>query len=190
MNIIKKIIISVLLLNIVGIIFFFFLGRFYIVKGLYLAYPICGILFSITFLLILSIIKKRGLKNKCLMCFSIIGIIITFLLCSYITLEIRKNLIDNEKYYIINIDELSDEDSFIIYEYNAFMENRGCLCIKVNDYIYKKIPDTNYCIDSGYSLSKPDSLILKYNSKDKTLNMKYKMNEKSEYIEKIVIINI
>ena len=94
----------------------------------------------------------------------------------------RKQLINNEKYYIISLEELTDEDYLYIYEYNALMENRGCLCIKINNYIYKKIPDTLYCIDSGYSLSKADGLILKYDSDTKTLDMKYKMNETSEYI--------
>lgn len=50
----------------------------------------------------------------------------------------RKQLINNEKYYKISIEELTDEEYLYIYEYNSLMENRGCLCIKINNYIYKK----------------------------------------------------
>ena len=190
MNIIKKIIIVVLLLNIVSFILCFFLGRIYIIKGLYLAYPICGILFSIVFLIILSIIKKMSSYNKFLMFFLVICILFISLIFSFIIYEMRKQLINNEKYYKISIEELTDEDYLYIYEYNALMENRGCLCIKINNYIYKKIPDTLYCIDSGYSLSKADGLILKYDSDTKTLDMKYKMNETSQYIEKTISLDI
>lgn len=190
MNIIKKIIIVVLLLNIVSFILCFLLGRIYIIKGLYLAYPICGILFSIVFLIILSIIKKMSSYNKFLMFFLVICILFISLIFSFIIYEMRKQLINNEKYYKISIEELTDEDYLYIYEYNALMENRGCLCIKINNYIYKKIPDTLYCIDSGYSLSKADGLILKYDSDTKTLDMKYKMNETSEYIEKTISLDI
>ena len=49
MNIIKKIIIVVLLLNIVSFILCFFLGRIYIIKGLYLAYPICCLWYFILY---------------------------------------------------------------------------------------------------------------------------------------------
>lgn len=189
MNIIKKIIIAALLLNIVSLILLFFLEKAYIVKGIYLAYPICGILFSIAFLIILSIIKKMSSNNKFLMCFFIIGILFISLLFSFTLFEIRKQLINNEKYYKISVDGLADGDSLFVYEYNAMMENRGCLCIKINDYIYKKIPDTIYQIDSGYSLSKPDSLIIIYNSETKLFNMKYKTNENSDYIEKIITID-
>lgn len=189
MNTIKKIIIAVLLLNIVILILLFFLGRVYIVKGIYLAYPICGILFSIAFLIILSIIKKMSSNNKFWMLFFIICILFASLLFSFIIFEIRKQLINNEKYYKISVEELSYENSLFVYEYNAMMENRGCLCIKINDYIYKKIPNTIYRIDSGYSLSKPDSFILMYNSETKLLNMKYKTNEDSDYIEKIITID-
>ena len=123
------------------------------------------------------------------MCFFIIGILFISLLFSFTLFEIRKQLINNEKYYKISVDGLADGDSLFVYEYNAMMENRGCLCIKINDYIYKKIPDTIYQIDSGYSLSKPDSLIIIYNSETKLLNMKYKTNENSDYIEKIITID-
>lgn len=186
MKILKRIGITVVVFNICVLVLRFFVFRMYIIKGLYSTHFICSIGISVAFLIILLIIEKMYSKHKLLITLVTIGISVFTLLCSYVVLEMRPYLIDDQKFYSIDIEGLSDENQISLYEYDGFLEKRGCLCIKINDYIYKGIYGTSYRIEGGYSLTNPNSLILDYNPEEGTLNMKYRINENEKYIEKTI----
>lgn len=166
----------------------FFVKRRYVIIGFSLLFIVFGVIILATGLLVVHMFERFSKKKILISVCSVLIIFISLFVC-FVAKGISSVLCTDETFYIQQITGYSVDKIVVLYEYNAIMENRGCLCIKVNDYIYKKIPDTFYRIDSGYTLSKPDSLILKYNSESKILNMKYKMNEKSEYIEKEVFID-
>lgn len=160
-----------------------FIIQFFIIKSFSVAYTICGIVISGASLCTFIIIKKLYEKHKVLMALSaFMMIFITFLSC-FVICGIKDQLRDDEHFYGISVNGLSDEYEVTLYEYNAFLSNSGCLCIKVNDFIYKKIPGTHYTIESGHSLTDPGNLILDYDSETGVLIMKYTSGTGSDYIE-------
>ena len=58
--------------------------------------------------------------NKFLMFFLVICILFISLIFPFIIYEMRKQLINNEKYYKISIEELTDEEYLYIYEYTIY----------------------------------------------------------------------
>ena len=106
---------------------------------------------------------------------------VTFLSC-FIIYEIKKSLHDEEQFYNLSVDGITD---IVLYEYDSFRANSGCLCIKINDIIYKRIPDTNYSIESGHSLMDNGNLIIDYEPATEVFIMRYRWKENSEYSEKI-----
>ena len=183
---IKKILFSFLILNICFFIIWMFASQAFVIKGFTIAYPICGIIISTTSLIIFLEIRKIHSEHRISMVFVTFGTILISLLSCCLILGMKKQFREDERYYDVYVEGLSESETITLFEYNAFLQNCGCLCIKVNNYIYKITPNTFYCIDSGYSLSKQESLILDYNPKDGTLNMKYRINENEKYIEKTI----
>lgn len=177
-----------LIIGVCLLVVMFFVQRRFVIKGFSNLYILFGIIISAAGALAVNTLERFSERKILVVVYSVIIVVSGLFIC-FVANGISRNLCENEKFYSLSVTGYSEVKRIVLYEYNALMENRGCLCIKVNDHIYKKIPDTLYRVDSGYSLSKPDSLILKYNSESKTLNMKYKMNEKSEYIEKVVFID-
>lgn len=182
-NDIKKILIVAFVIMICLFMIGSFIIQFFIIKGFSVAYIISGIVISGTALSIFTVIKKLYENHKVLMSISVIIIIsITFLAC-FVTCGIKEIYRNDEHFYSLSVDGLSEECEVILYEYNAFLSNSGCLCVKVNDFIYKKIPGTHYTIESGHSLTESGNLILDYNSETGVLTMKYTSGTGSGYIE-------
>ena len=186
-NCIKKIITVVLIIMICLFVAGLIINKTFIIKGYSHTYSMCGIIISGAALFILTLIKKLYEYRKVLMTLSVtIIIFITFLLC-FLICGTGKQLRDDQQFYSIYVDGLSDEYELTLYEYNAFRSNSGCLCIKVNDFLYKRIPETHYEIESGLSLSDPGNLMLDYNSESGVLTMKYRTvympGTASDYIE-------
>lgn len=130
--------------------------------------------------------EKRNRISKILIILRIlILIVITAFSCS-IVYEIKKELHDEEQFCNISVEGISNKYEIILYEYNSFRSNSGCLCVKVNNTIYKRIPDTNYSIESDCSLTTSNNLIVKYDPKSKILIMKYRWKEDIDYNEKII----
>lgn len=185
-NYIKKFSICILIISILLFTVEIFIGGKFIIKGFSLVYPICGIIISISLFFISVIIRKLNKKHKIFMNVLIFFSILIMLILCLITYGIKKQIKDNETIYDIYITDLSDKYEIKLYEYNAFQANSGYLCIKVNNYIYKRIPNTYYSIEPSYSLTNQDGLILNYNVNTNILSMKYKINSTSEYYENII----
>ena len=131
----------------------------------------------------LSIINKNYIRRR------IINIILIALI-SFITIficiiikGIGNELVSDEKYYSLDIEEVPEKYDIYLYEYNAFHSTQGYLCLKKNNIIYKKISGTNYTIESGHSLFDQDNLILMYDPQKEILTMKYRWEKNSSYTE-------
>lgn len=149
-------------------------------------YLVCAVSVFSSLLICLKILNK----NKKI--FSIISatfcLVITFLFC-FASIGVSHNLHRNPRYYNVTINNLPNDYEIVLYEYGNLSTKSGCLCIKINDFIYKRIPGTHYMVESGNPLSDENNLILEYNAETKELIMKYKYKPESEYIEQIAIID-
>lgn len=120
---------------------------------------------------------------------SLILAFVTIFSC-FIVFGIGNALRDEEQFYNIPVDGISDKYEIILYEYNSFGANSGCLCIKINNIIYEKIPETSYSIESGYSLNDSGNLVVDYDLETQKLIMRYRWKENSEYCELISMIDL
>lgn len=149
-------------------------------------YLMCAVIVFSSLLVCLKIINQK--KKMISIIAAIVCLVITFLYCS-VFIGIRHQIHRNPQYYDVNINNLPNNYEIVLYEYGSFGYKLGCLCIKMNSHIYKKIENTNYTVESGNALSDENNLILNYNAETKELTMKYKCSPDSEYIEQIAIIN-
>ena len=131
----------------------------------------------------MSVLHKRSRIWISIRKFRIRGFLRHFVL---VFCEIKKELHDEEQFCNISVEGISNKYEIILYEYNSFRSNSGCLCVKINNTIYKRIPGTNYSIESGCSLTTSNNLIVNYDPKSKILIMKYRWKENIDYSEKII----
>lgn len=182
-NRIRKILFFIISALICFLVIYLFSEKRYIIKGFSLVYIICGIIISAALLTGLKLADKFYKRKKILTVIStVILASVTFLSC-FIIYEIKKSLHDDEQFYNLSVDGM-DKYEIILYEYNSFRSNSGCLCIKINNLIYKKIPDTNYSIESGHSLMDNGNLIIDYEPATEIFTMRYRWKEDSEYSER------
>lgn len=182
----RKIILIILCGFICFFVIYYIVAMKFIIKGFSAVYILLGIVISVAGLLLLHVITKLSQNRKIMMILSMILIMLVSFFTCFVIKGINEQLVSDEKYYNLTIEGVPDEYNIILYEYNAFRANSGCLCFKVNNIIYEKIPDTSYSIESGYSLADPGNLILDYVSETETLTMKYRWKENSEYTEKSI----
>lgn len=155
----------------------------YIIKGFSSAYILCGVIASGASLIVILIWEKHRSKK---IVFNIIETIVvsgTALFSCFAVCRIDKMLCDDMNFHSLTVDGISDERELTLYEYNGFRSMSGCLCFKVNDFVYEIIPDTHYSVETDYSLIYPDSLLLDYNPDTGALTMKYRCRENGEYYE-------
>ena len=183
---IKKLLIMALAA--IGILFviYMYMNTSYVIKDSSFAYFICAFAIAGGTLLILHIIEKR-FRNKKIstIIISVLLAVITLIFCCS-ALGIKRFLHGKESFYDINSDYISEE--LVLYEYDSVMSVRGCLCVRVNDFIYRIIPDTNYTTDPDICLADPDNMILDFNPDTKTLTMKYRTREGGDYIENTAVL--
>lgn len=174
------------------IVFIVFCGLFlfanavtvrFIIKDFYCAYILCGVIASGASLLVILIWEKLRSKKIVFNIIETIVISVTALFSCFAVCGIDKMLCEDMQFYSLTVDGISDERELTLYEYNGFRSMSGCLCFKVNDFVYERISDTNYLVEPAYSLTYPDSLLLDYNSDTGVLTMKYRCREDSEYYE-------
>lgn len=158
----------------------------YIVFEYMNTYLCCAITILVYSLICLKLIniKKKAISITVI----VILMLIAFSSC-YMFVEISHLLHRNSQYYDIKIDNLSNDYDIVLYEFGAFRGKSGCLCIKINEYVHKKIENTKYTVATGITLSDPNNLILSYNAETNELIMKYKSSPNSDYTEQIAIID-
>lgn len=182
-NRIRKILYFIIAALICFFVIYLFSEKRYIIRGFFVSYILCGIIISAALLTGLKLADKLYKRKKLLTAISAaILASVTFLSC-FIIYEIKKSLHDEEQFYNLSVDGM-DKYEIILYEYNSFRSNSGCLCIKLNDLIYKRIPDTSYSVEAGHSLMDNGNLIIDYEPTTEILTMRYRWKEDSEYNEK------
>lgn len=148
-------------------------------------YLMCIIVVCIS---VLNFLKLKKCEKKFISILTtLILVVITFFICCSL-IGISNLFHRNAQFYDININNLSPKHEIVLYEFNSFRGKFGCLCIKENEYVYKKIENTDYAVESGSTLSDKNNLILNYNAETKELIMKYKFSPDSEYTEQIARI--
>lgn len=189
-NRIKKLLFLSIICLIIFVVIYSFLVKRYVIRGFSFSYIICMIIIFCALLKGLNFVDKYIKQNNAAIIFkSLILAFVTAFSC-FIVCGIGNALRDEEQFYNIPVDGISDKYEITLYEYNSFGSNSGCLCVKINNLIYKKIPKTSYSIESGYSLTDSGNLVVDYNSETKTLIMKYRRKENSQYSEVISKINL
>lgn len=180
MKILKRILVSLVLICILLFVLNMTIAKNLIIFEYSNTYLICTIIVSGSLLICLKIIRQK--KKVISIITAIACLVMTFLSC-FIFIGVSHSLHRNPQYYDVDINNLPGNYEIVLYEYSPFRGKSGCLCIKVNDFIYKKIPGTHYTIESGHSLVEPGNLILDYDSETEVLTMKYTFGTGSEYIE-------
>lgn len=160
------------------------IGREYIIKGFALVYILCGIVIACALLAITLVMEKLRRKKIRLIIITVLLVIVTLFSCEML-LGAKRMLFGNEKFYSTEIDGIEDKE-IVLYEYDAFRGYQGCLCIKINDFIYREIPDTWYNTED--SLLNPDMLTWDYDHDTKLLTMKYKSHENIEQYYEITAV--
>lgn len=184
MKLLKRILICMILICILLFVLNMTIAKDIIIIEYLSTYLFCAVIVFTFFLLCLILIKN---KNEV---FSAITIIICFLISfstCFTMIGISRRLHKNPQYYNVKIENLPSDYEIVLYEYGKFRGKSGCLCIKENKYVFRKIKNTKYNIMSG-TLSDENNLILNYNAETKELNMKYKFSSNSEYTEQTAII--
>lgn len=180
MKILKRILISLILICVLLFVLNMTIAKNLIIFEYSNTYLICAIITFSSLLICLKIIKQK--KRAISIIAAIVCLVTTFLSCC-IFIGISHRVYRNPRYYDVDINGLPGNYEIVLYEYSPFRGRSGCLCVKVNDFIYKKIPGTHYTIESGHSLTEPGNLILDYNSETGVLTMKYTSGTGSGYIE-------
>ncbi|MBS7366025.1 MAG: hypothetical protein KIG31_05475 [Oscillospiraceae bacterium] len=135
-------------------------------------------------------VERYTEQNKIMIIFKSLMLATVTIFSCFMVCGLGNALRDEEQFYKISVDGISDKYEIILYEYNSVGGNSGCLCVKINNIIYEKIPETSYSIESGYSLTDSDNLVVDYDSEAKKLIMRYRWKENSEYCELISMINL
>lgn len=189
-NRIKKLLfLSIICLIIFAVIYSFLVKR-YVIRGFSFSYIICVIIIFCALLIGLNFVDKYIKQNNAAIIFKLLILAFVTVFSCFIVCGIGNALRDEEQFYNIPVDGISDKYEITLYEYNSFGSNSGCLCVKINDLIYKKIPETSYTIEYGYSLALPGNLAVDYDSETQKLFMRYRWKDSSEYCEVISMINL
>lgn len=161
--------------------------RFIIFENLAM-YLFCIMCLCFSLLICLKIIKEKVQQNKILLTIKVIVILLITVFSSFIMINIANRWHKDPNYYAIEVENIPDNYEIILYEFKSFRSCSGCLCLKINDYVYKKLDNTNYTIESGHSLMESNNLILEYVEETNEIIMKYRWLSNSNYTEKITQI--
>lgn len=181
----KLLIIALVAIGILCVIYMY-MNTSYVIKDSSFAYFICAFAIAGGALLILHIIEKR-FENKKIstIIISVLLTVITLVFCCT-TWGIKRFLHGKEIFYDIDADHIYEE--LVLYEYDSLMSVQGCLCVRINDFIYRIIPDTNYTTEPDICLADSDNMILDFNHDTKTLTMKYRTHGGGDYIENTTVL--
>ncbi len=182
----KKVLVLLILTSVCAIIINIIIAQNYITIENLNTYLFCTIIVSVSLLFML---KFKKCKKIISISTTLILSVITFFMC-YFLLYISHLFHRNAKFYDISINNLSKNHEIVLYEFNSIRGKFGCLCVKENKYIYKKIENTDYAVESGSTLLENENLILNYNEESNELIMKYKFSPNSdEYLEKVITLD-
>lgn len=184
MKVLKIILIFLILICILLFILNMTIAKNLIIIEYFNTYLISAIVVFVMILLCLIIIKNK--KEIFSVTAITICVLISFSTC-FTFIGISHSVHKDPRYYNMEVENLPSDCQIVLYEYGKFRGKSGCLCIKENKYVFRKIENTKYIIESG-SLSDENRLILNYNSETKELIMKYKFSLDSEYTVQIARI--
>lgn len=183
MKIFRKVLIFLTVICIILLLVDMTIASNLIIIELSSVYLLCLILILISLFVSSKIVEKDKRSSKKITSICIISV--TLLAC-WMFVSVSKSFHKNPQYYEIEIANIPDEREIVVYEYGTFRGKRGCLCVKINNFVYKRIKNTEYTIQSGTILE--NNLILSYNANTNQIHMKYKLTPDSEYIEQSAII--
>ncbi len=152
-----------------------------IVRGFSTSYIICGMIGTLFLYFCIKVIQTN-IKKIRVIASCLILIIVYVFLCIPIMVW-GKWLKSDVKYHEIQIENLSYEYKIFVYEYKAFRGKAGCLCIEINPWIYKIIPDSNYVTEGSFSPIEEKAFFVNYDEVSNILNIKYKFSAEFDFLE-------
>ena len=179
---IRTFFICTLILSIIIWIAALIITQKYLIRGFSLLYPIYGMIFSISCLFNIEIIKKSNLSR-------IIRVIISSLIafgafvCCFFILSVNDVFFGSGELYAVSVENLTAENEIYLYEYHHFNSNKGMLCVKKNDIFYLKLIETKYRVELNHTLSDPKNILLIYDKETGVLTMKYTHDKYGGYYE-------
>lgn len=115
-----------------------FIVKQYVIKYFSFSCIICAIIIFCALLIGLNIIEKYIKQNNILTIFKSLALAFITVFSCVMVCGIGNTLHDEEQFYNIPVDGISDKYEITLYEYNSLGSNSGCLCVKISDLIYKK----------------------------------------------------
>lgn len=151
-------------------------------------YLFCIICFCFSLLRCLKIIKEKAQQNKIFLTIKVNVILLITAFSVFIMVGTANSFHRDSNYYAVEVENIPADYEVTLYEFTSFRSCSGCLCLKINDYVYKKLDNTNYTIESGHSLMESGNLMLEYVKETNEIIMKYHWLSDSNYTEKITQI--
>lgn len=148
----------------------------------------CIMCFCFSLIRCLKIIQEKAQQNKIFLTIKIIVILLITAFSVFIIVGTANRFHRNSGFYAVEVENIPADYEVTLYEFASFRSRSGCLCLKVNDYVYKKLANTDYTIESGHSLMESDNLILEYVEETNEIIMKYRWLSGGNYAEKITQI--
>ena len=186
---IKKGLITVLFISILLLILYYsFIVKHYVIKHYSNIYAIFGIIITLALLLIINVFERLA-DRKIIKIISFILIICVSIFVGGVSYVIKGIICDEEIFYTPYVANYDGDPTIILYEYSGMQSKIGCLCIKENSIIYKKIQDSDYIIEGDCTLTDPNNITLTYNPNDHSLYMRYNWNKENGIHEKTIIID-
>ncbi len=125
---IRTFFICTLILSIIIWIVALIITQKYLIRGFSLLYPIYGMIFSISCLFIIEIIKKGKLKRVAQVVISSLIAFGTFI-CCFTILSVNAVFFGSGELYAVSVENLTAENEIYLYEYHHFNSNEGMLCV-------------------------------------------------------------
>lgn len=162
------------------------LERKILIKNFSPYYLLCATILLCAINISLSISTKEICTNskKAKLFFKKFSVVVGSLFTCFIILSMDNYLHSQKRYYSISDESLPSNYNLIAYEYSSFRATSGCLCIQVNDFIYKVIPNSNYSTHYGYSAISSGEYSITYNNQNRKATFTYKLGKDSYYATK------
>lgn len=172
--------ISILFLLITVVYFLY--ARHYIISFLqYLRFThILAAYFNIiSVIFIAHIIAKR--KSKIRVIITIVCTIVMDAFLSLICLGLNNYFFRNPYLKEITIDNSSKDLVCYVWEYDAFRARNLYVCLKINEFVYKKIPGAEFSVEPGFDPLESDAFLATYDVEQKLLTIQYKIDEECNW---------
>lgn len=192
-NKIKKILIVLYLIStatlIIGVILRVFIGI--IIKGFSFDCIFCIIILLGSIISFIVVSQDNKTKNRIFkalktIVFALIIIAFDIASCSIIQFV---DFFGPISYYEQEIEGLPKKYTIVICERSGITSTTGFVCRKINNYLYKNIPNTSFAANSGFYPIETGNYTIEYNEEKKQIIFNHALGENEKMIPIIISIS-